>query len=91
MIRTRFAPSPYRLPPHRAASARPSSPGCSPGSTAAKFVLRIDDTDQQRNVEEALQPILDGLRWLGIDWDEGPEVGRTVRAVLPIATSRSLS
>ena len=31
-------------------------------------------TDQQRNVDEALRPILDGLRWLGIDWDEGPDV-----------------
>lgn len=40
-----------------------------------QFILRIDDTDQQRNVQEALQPILDGLRWLGIDWDEGPEAG----------------
>ncbi|RMF99842.1 MAG: glutamate--tRNA ligase, partial [Planctomycetota bacterium] len=40
-----------------------------------EFILRIDDTDQQRNVEAALKPILDGLRWLGIDWDEGPEVG----------------
>ncbi len=39
-----------------------------------QFVLRIDDTDQQRNVEQALEPILEGLRWLGIDWDEGPEV-----------------
>ncbi len=39
------------------------------------FVLRIDDTDQVRNVQAALQPILDGFRWLGIDWDEGPEVG----------------
>jgi len=37
--------------------------------------LRIDDTDQQRNVDEALEPILNGFRWLGIDWDEGPEVG----------------
>jgi len=37
-----------------------------------KFVLRIDDTDLKRNVNEALGPILDGLRWLGIDWDEGP-------------------
>ncbi len=42
---------------------------------AGQFILRIDDTDQQRNVAEALQPILDGLRWLGIDWDEGPQVG----------------
>lgn len=40
-----------------------------------KFILRVDDTDQARNVESALQPILDGFRWLGIDWDEGPEVG----------------
>ena len=40
-----------------------------------QFILRIDDTDQERNVEESLAPILAGLRWLGIDWDEGPEVG----------------
>jgi glutamyl-tRNA synthetase len=40
-----------------------------------QFILRIDDTDEQRNVAEALQPILDGFRWLGIDWDEGAEVG----------------
>jgi glutamyl-tRNA synthetase len=40
-----------------------------------QFVLRIDDTDVARNQAEALQPILDGFRWLGIDWDEGPEVG----------------
>jgi glutamyl-tRNA synthetase len=40
-----------------------------------QFILRIDDTDQERHVEESLAPILQGLRWLGIDWDEGPEVG----------------
>ncbi len=39
-----------------------------------QFLLRIDDTDQQRNVEEALAPILHGFRWLGLEWDEGPEV-----------------
>jgi len=39
------------------------------------FILRIDDTDVARNVDEALEPILSGLRWLGIDWDEGPGVG----------------
>ncbi len=38
-------------------------------------MLRIDDTDARRNVEAALAPILHGFRWLGIDWDEGPEVG----------------
>ena len=40
-----------------------------------RYVLRIDDTDQQRNVEAALAPILHGFRWLGLPWDEGPEVG----------------
>jgi len=39
------------------------------------FVLRVDDTDAQRNVADALTPILDGFRWLGLEWDEGPEVG----------------
>ena len=38
------------------------------------FILRIDDTDRQRNVESALEPILAGFRWLGLDWDEGPGV-----------------
>lgn len=40
-----------------------------------QFILRIDDTDQQRNMEAALQPILQAFRWLGLDWDEGPEIG----------------
>ena len=40
-----------------------------------QYILRIDDTDQERNVEAALAPILHGFRWLGIEWDEGPEVG----------------
>lgn len=40
-----------------------------------RFILRIDDTDQERNVEAALLPILDAFRWLGLTWDEGPEVG----------------
>ena len=39
------------------------------------FVLRIEDTDKARNTEEAVQVIYDGLRWLGLDWDEGPQVG----------------
>src|SRR5262249_55462317 len=42
---------------------------------SGRFLLRIDDTDQQRNVEAALAPILHGFHWLGLDWDEGPEVG----------------
>jgi glutamyl-tRNA synthetase len=37
-----------------------------------RFILRIEDTDRARNTEEAVRVILDGLRWLGLDWDEGP-------------------
>jgi len=39
------------------------------------FILRIEDTDVQRSSWEMVSGILDGLKWLGIDWDEGPEVG----------------
>ncbi|MCL5025708.1 MAG: glutamate--tRNA ligase [Chloroflexi bacterium] len=39
------------------------------------FVLRIEDTDRQRSTEANLVSILDSLRWLGLDWDEGPDIG----------------
>lgn len=73
-VRTRFAPSPtgylhiggVRTALYNWLFAR---------QHGGQFVLRIDDTDEQRNVEAALKPILDGFRWLGLDWDEGPEVG----------------
>ncbi|MFG0263295.1 MAG: glutamate--tRNA ligase [Novipirellula sp. JB048] len=74
MIRTRFAPSPtgylhiggVRTALFNWLIARQSG---------GQFILRIDDTDAGRNVNEAIQPILDGFRWLGMTWDEGPEVG----------------
>lgn len=70
-VRTRFAPSPtgylhiggVRTALFNWLLARQSG---------GQFILRIDDTDANRNVEAALQPILDGFKWLGIDWDEGP-------------------
>lgn len=43
--------------------------------TGGTFVLRIEDTDKERNSEEFLNVIMDSLRWLGLDWDEGPQVG----------------
>jgi glutamyl-tRNA synthetase len=53
------------------------------------FVLRIEDTDAVRSTEESLRGILDGMRWLGLHWDEGPEIGgpfgpyqQTLRQVL---------
>ena len=43
--------------------------------TGGTFVLRIEDTDAARNSQEAVEVILNGLRWLGLDWDEGPITG----------------
>jgi glutamyl-tRNA synthetase len=43
--------------------------------TGGKFILRIEDTDQKRYVPGAEQELIDGLHWLGIQWDEGPDIG----------------
>jgi len=37
-----------------------------------KFILRIEDTDKERSTEDSIKGIIDGLTWLGLDWDEGP-------------------
>ena len=39
------------------------------------FILRVEDTDEARNTDEARQAIFDGMSWLGLDWDEGPDKG----------------
>ena len=74
MVRTRFAPSPTGYL-HIGGVRTALFNWLFARKHRGQFILRIDDTDQQRNVAETLQPILDGFRWLGIDWDEGPEVG----------------
>src|SRR5262245_24493170 len=73
-VRTRFAPSPTGYL-HIGGVRTALFNWLFARRHGGQFVLRIDDTDEQRNVAEALQPILDGFRWLGIDWDEGVEVG----------------
>ena len=73
-VRTRFAPSPTGYL-HIGGVRTAFFCWLFARQNHGQFILRIDDTDQQRNVDEALAPILHGLRWLGIDWDEGPEVG----------------
>ena len=73
-VRVRFAPSPTgnlhiggaRTAIYNWAFAR---------HMGGSFVLRIDDTDPERSTEENVQAILRGLRWLGLDWDEGPDAG----------------
>ena len=74
MVRTRFAPSPTGYL-HIGGVRTALFNWLLARQAGGQFILRIDDTDASRNQAEALQPILDGFRWLGIDWDEGPEVG----------------
>jgi len=74
MVRTRFAPSPTGYL-HIGGVRTALFNWLFSRKHGGQFLLRIDDTDQERNVEAALAPILHGFRWLGIDWDEGPEVG----------------
>src|SRR5919108_6673834 len=74
MVRTRFAPSPTGYL-HIGGVRTALFNWLFARHHGGQFILRIDDTDQQRNVAEALQPILDGFRWLGLTWDEGAEVG----------------
>ncbi|HEX3656587.1 MAG TPA: glutamate--tRNA ligase [Pirellulales bacterium] len=74
MVRTRFAPSPTGYL-HIGGVRTALFNWLFARRHGGQFLLRIDDTDQERNVEAALAPILHGFRWLGLDWDEGPEVG----------------
>lgn len=72
-VRVRFAPSPTGF--FHIGSARTALFNwLYARHTGGKFILRIEDTDKERNTEEALQVLLDGMKWLGLDWDEGPEV-----------------
>jgi len=74
MVRTRFAPSPTGYL-HIGGVRTALFNWLYARRHGGQFILRVDDTDQARNVAETLQPILEGFRWLGIDWDEGAEVG----------------
>ena len=73
-VRTRFAPSPTGLL-HIGGVRTALFNWLMARHHGGQFLLRIDDTDQQRHVADALARILDGFRWMGMDWDEGPEVG----------------
>jgi glutamyl-tRNA synthetase len=74
MVRTRFAPSPTGYL-HIGGVRTALFNWLFARRHGGQFILRIDDTDQGRNQPEALQPILDGFRWLGLDWDEGADIG----------------
>jgi glutamyl-tRNA synthetase len=70
-VRTRFAPSPTGFLHIGGARTALFSWAYARGH-GGKFVLRVEDTDLERSTRESVDAILDGMRWLGIDWDEGP-------------------
>ncbi len=73
-VRTRIAPSPTG-DPHVGTAYIALFNLCFARQHGGRFVLRIEDTDQARSTAESEQAILDSLKWLGLDWDEGPDVG----------------
>ncbi len=73
-VRTRVAPSPTG-DPHVGTAYMALFNRCFAKAHGGQFVLRIEDTDRARSTPEAEQAILDSLRWLGLSWDEGPDVG----------------
>jgi glutamyl-tRNA synthetase len=73
-VRVRFCPSPTGVP-HVGLIRTALFNWAYARHCDGVFVFRIEDTDAQRDTEESYLALLDALRWLGLDWDEGPEVG----------------
>ncbi len=73
-VRTRFAPSPTGYL-HVGGARTALFNWLYARQAGGRFILRIEDTDAARNVDGGLNAILDGLHWLGLDWDEGPGAG----------------
>jgi len=71
MIRTRFAPSPTGYL-HVGGARTALFSWAYARKHGGKFVLRIEDTDLERSTETSVNAIIDGMNWLGLDWDEGP-------------------
>ncbi len=74
-IRTRIAPSPTGDPHVGTAYIALFNLCFARHHEGGKFILRIEDTDQVRSTKQSEQAIFDSLRWLGLEWDEGPDVG----------------
>ena len=73
-VRTRFAPSPTGYL-HVGGARTALFNWLYAKHNGGEFILRIEDTDHERNTEESCLEILNGLQWLGLEWDEGPEKG----------------
>jgi len=73
-VRVRFCPSPTGVP-HVGLIRTALFNWAYARHTGGTFVFRVEDTDPERDSEQSYLALLDALRWLGLDWDEGPEVG----------------
>nr|ADI22623.1 glutamyl- and glutaminyl-tRNA synthetases [uncultured verrucomicrobium HF0500_18J03] len=73
-VRTRFAPSPTGYL-HVGGARTALFNWLFARQHGGSFILRVEDTDEARNTEEARQAIFNGMRWLGLDWDEGHDAG----------------
>lgn len=73
-VRTRFAPSPTGYL-HVGGARTALFNWLFARHHGGVFVLRVEDTDEARNTDEAKEAIFGGMKWLGLDWDEGPQVG----------------
>jgi glutamyl-tRNA synthetase len=73
-VRTRYAPSPTG-DPHVGNIRTALFAWALARANGGQFLLRIEDTDQRRLVESSVDRIVESLRWLGIEWDEGPDIG----------------
>ncbi len=73
-VRVRFAPSPTGAP-HIGSLRTALFDWLWARHAGGKFILRVEDTDQKREVENGLELIMESLRFLGLDWDEGPDIG----------------
>ena len=73
-VRSRFAPSPTGFM-HVGGIRTALFAWALSKQSGGQFILRIEDTDKAREVEGAVQHIIDSLNWLGIEWQEGPDVG----------------
>ena len=77
-VRTRFAPSPTGFL-HIGGARTALYNWLYARHHGGTFLLRVEDTDADRSTAASMQIILDGLKWLGLDWDEGPGIGGTCR------------
>ena len=73
-VRTRFAPSPTGFL-HIGGARTALYNYLYARKNRGSFILRVEDTDAERNTESSMDIILDSMKWLGLDWDEGPRVG----------------